>query len=180
MDESLITVRYAKALFSLAGEKNLVPDLKKDMETLLQLSVESVEFVQLLENPVINATKKTEVFNTVFSGKVHPYTLDFLKIVAKNRRETYIPAICRNFIDFFKKEQGLTSVVLTTSTAINKPVREAIIALLKTEINSNIELKTIIDADIIGGLILRIDDKQLDASVTGQLHNIKNNLKQTN
>lgn len=179
MNQSLITVRYAKALFELAEEKQLVEQLKEEMETILQLTEESREFALLLESPVIATAQKIETLATVFSGKLHEYTLKMLQLVTENKRESYLPAISRHFLTLYFNKKGIRQATVTLPTESNPETIQKLKETLEKQFNASIELKTIIDPQIIGGMVLRIDDQQLDGSVSGKLRRIKSHLRET-
>jgi len=179
MDQSAITVRYAKAFFSLAKEKNLQETLKSDVELIFSICEKSSDFILLLETPIVKTMKKVELFTLIFSGKIHDHTLNFLKLIAENKREIYIPGICRNFLSLTRKDQNIKTAVLTTASEIETDTVKKIKKLIEKELGTKIELSTKVNSNIIGGLILRLEDKQCDASVTTQLKKIKQTLLET-
>ena len=71
MDQSAITVRYAKAFFSTAKEKNLLDTLKKDIQLVLEICENSADFILLLESPVVKTSKKVELIRSIFSKKIY-------------------------------------------------------------------------------------------------------------
>jgi len=179
MDQSAIAVRYAKAFFSIAKEKKMLDVLKRDLQLVLEVSEASSDFIFLLESPVVKTSKKKELFNSIFDKKVNKLTLSFLLLIAKNKREVHIPGICRNFLSLTRKDLNIRSAVITTATDISKETINKIESLIAKELNAKIELRNEINTDIIGGMILRIDDKQYDASVFTQLKKIKQKLLET-
>ena len=179
MDQSAINVRYAKAFFSIAKEKNMLNTLKTDIELVLNICQNSSDFVLLLESPVVKTSKKIEVVSTIFKKKIHESSLQFLLLITRNKREIHIPGICRNFLSLSRKDQNIKSAVITTATEIKKDTISKIETLIAKELNAKIELTSEVNADIIGGMILRVDDKQYDASVSTQLKKIKQSLLET-
>lgn len=179
MDQSAITVRYAKAFFSLAKEKNILDTLKKDVELVAGVCKESADFILLLESPIVKTSKKIALITSIFSGKVDELTLNFLHLVTQNKREIHIPAICRNFLGLTRADQNIKSAVLTTATEINSETIKKIETLMGKELNAKIELSTTVKPEIIGGIVLRLDDKQYDASIATQLKKIKQKLLET-
>ncbi|NOY95207.1 MAG: ATP synthase F1 subunit delta [Chlorobi bacterium] len=179
MDESLITVRYAKAFFSLAKEKQLLEPLKSDIEAIASVCNKSVEFNLLLESPIVKASKKTNIISIIFKGHIHELTLRFLALVTENKRETHIPGICRNFLALYRKGQGIKSATVTTASKISSATLKKIQAVMEKEFNTKIELTEKVNPSLIGGMILRVDDKQLDASVATQLKKIKTKFLET-
>ena len=176
MNQSSITVRYAKAFFSTAKEKDLLEVLKADINLVYNVCDESTDFILLLDSPVVKTSKKAQLINTIFKGKINDLTLNFLQLVIKNKREVHIPGICRNFLGLTRVEQNVKSAMLTTASEINPDSLKSIEKMLEKELNATIELSIKIKPELIGGLVLRLDDKQLDASVSTQLKKIKHKL----
>ena len=179
MAQSAITVRYAKAFFSLAKEKNLQDTLKSDIELIFSVCEKSSDFTLLLENPIVKTRRKVELFTLIFSDKIHSHTHNFLKIIAENKRENHIPDICRNFLSLVRKDQNIKTAVITTASELEADTVKKIEKLLEKELNAKIELSTKINPNIIGGMILRLEDKQCDASIAAQLKKIKQTLLET-
>lgn len=176
MEISAIRVRYAKAFYALAKEKNAIEMLKADIEKVFNICSQSSEFVHMLESPVVSTSKKAELITKIFKNEVNPLTLKFLLLILKNNREEYIPGICHNFLDLNRKDQNIKSARLITAFEIDQKTINKIKSLLEKELKATVELNSVVDQDIIGGLILRIDDKQYDASVATQLKKIKQEL----
>lgn len=173
MDYSIITVRYAKAFFLLAKEKNLLEVFKTDMETISGIVEGSSDFILLLESPVVKTSKKVKLISQIFSGSVHELTLKFLTLITINKRETHIPGICRNFLDLTRREMGIKTAMMTTATGMDEATLGKAKQIIEKEFDSKIELAQKINPEIIGGLVIRIEDKQIDASVLSQLKKIK-------
>jgi F-type H+-transporting ATPase subunit delta len=95
----------------------------------------------------------------------------------KNGRESFIPAIARNFIHETKKYKGITESVLTTAVKVDYKIKKQIIDLISGVFKTQVELKETIDPEIIGGFILRIDDNYIDGSLKNKLRKIKKELK---
>ena len=179
MDESAIAVRYSKAIYSLARDKKIIDTLKSDMELISGVCNQSADFNFLLKSPVVRTSEKSMLITQIFKNKIHPLTLDFLMLITRNNREIFIPDIARDTLAFIRKEKNIKTAVITTAVKIDQSVISEIKTLLEKELSGKIELASKVNPDIIGGLILRIDDKQLDASVNTQLRNVKKKLLKT-
>ena len=179
MDQSAITVRYAKAFFSTAKEKKKLDKLKTDLQLVFEVCNTSDDFILLLESPIVKTSKKADLVSKIFSGKIDELTLNFLMLIVENKREVHIPGICRNFLDLTRKDQNIKSAVLTTAADVDAATLKNVEELLAKELNASVELSTQVNPDILGGLVLRIDDKQYDASVATQLKKIKQTLLET-
>ncbi len=175
MNESKISVRYAKALFDLALEKNILEEVKKDVEMLGQVC-EIPEFKDFLKSPIISISDKQEIFLNIFQKNVNPYVSEFLRLLTKERRETFLKIITLNFLTLYRKTLGIKEVELTTCTEISEQTRAKIVQMLTISLKSRIDIKHKVDENIIGGFVLRVDDQQMDASVKTQLKNMRNQL----
>lgn len=179
MNESIITVRYAKSFFLLAKEKGLLSKLKTDIESVMQICNQSVEFILFLESPVVKTSRKIKLLNQIFSGSIDALTLKFLILLTANKRESYIPGVCRNFLDLTRKDIGIKTAVVTTAAKMSDKTLALIQQIVERELNSKIELAGRVNPDILGGIILRIEDKQFDSSLATQLKKIKASFLET-
>ncbi|MFV0377226.1 MAG: ATP synthase F1 subunit delta [Mangrovibacterium sp.] len=179
MDHSKVSIRYAKAFFSLAKEKNLLIPLRKDVELVFQLCQKSTDFRLLLESPVVKTSQKIKLAKAIFSQQLNPLTMKFLELVFSNNRESELAGICRNFLLFYRQNLGVKTATITTAVEMDTTILEQIQAKLEKELKAQVELNKQVDPKLIGGFVLRIDDQQVDASVSAQLRKVKEKLLQS-
>lgn len=175
MNDSKISVRYSKALFELALERNILDKVLEDIKLLYELC-QMPEIKEMLESPVIPPTTKKEVLGGLLNGKVDELTLSFVDLIIKNGRETFIPAIARRFLYIFKNYKGITESSITTAVKLDEKVVKEVEEFIAKKFNTTVDLKQNVDKDIIGGFILRIDDNYIDASVKNKLKIIEKEL----
>lgn len=179
MDQSKINVRYAKAFFSLAKEKGLTGELQKDAGLISSVCSSISDFIVLIESPIVSSSGKIKAIKSIFEGKVNPLSLNFLALIVENRREKYIPGIFRNLEELYRKDEGIKTAILTTAMPLDEAIVGQIRQSLEIEFGAKVELSQIIDEELIGGFVLRIDDNQYDASISAQLKKIQEKLLQT-
>ncbi len=179
MDHSKINVRYAKAFFGLAKDKNLTLDLRKDAALILSVCETSSDFNRLIQSPVLKTSQKIDVIKRIFTGHVHELSLNFLTLIAGNKRESFIPGIFRNLEDLYRGEEGIKSAIFTSAQPVSESLIEEIRKILETQFNAKVELSQKVDTNLIGGFVLRVDDKQYDASLSTQLKKIREQLLHT-
>jgi F-type H+-transporting ATPase subunit delta len=175
MNESIISVRYSKALFNLAKEKGTLEVVKNDMDAVFTLMKESNELQLLFQNPVLKPSKKSEAVDQIFKS-FNTSTLSFIKLLIKNRREEHLMDISRYFLDKYMHYKGIENATFTSATTVDKSMLENIKQLIRTLLKTEVELTTSVDERLIGGFILRVGDKQFDASVHSKLNQIKQKL----
>jgi F-type H+-transporting ATPase subunit delta len=176
MNESKISVRYAKALLQSAQDKKNLDAVYQEMIQLHQLFRQVHEFGLFLHNPIVPQSKKLKMIRTVFSDKVTELTLAFLEMIVQNKREMYIQDITRRFLDDYKHHKGITTVILTTVVPVDQELKKQIVQLIEENYKTTVELEERQNEHLIGGFIIRIDDNMMDASVAKELRNLRKEL----
>jgi F-type H+-transporting ATPase subunit delta len=177
MKAGRIAVRYARALFLSAREHNVLDTVREDMEMILAAVTDLTELKSLLESPVVETRRKTLVLVSLFEGKVGDLVLDFIRLVTGNNREEYLAAICRHYNKLYKEEMGIMMASIETAAHLTEETRQEMLAIITRVFKAEIELKEDVNKDLIGGFVLRVEDKQLDSSVKGKLRRIKKELQ---
>ena len=178
MNESQISVRYAKALFQSAAEQHLLDDVYKDME-VLSSTCKLEDFQYMLLVPTLQPSQKIRLVGDIFEKNISKLSLSMINLVIKNKRESFLPGIARNFKDLYRKERGISTASLITAQQVDESEMDGIRKLIKKAYDSEVELTTAVDGNVIGGFILTIEDMRYDASVANNLKNLKKQLLQT-
>jgi F-type H+-transporting ATPase subunit delta len=175
MNDSKISVRYSRALFQSALEKEILDKVNQDMILISEIC-KVPETKEFLHSPIIIPSKKMDILHKILGENVEKITLSLIDLVVKNGRESFLPAIARVFIDETRKYKGITKSVLTTAYKVDEKVKKQIRQLISDVFSTKAELEEVIDPEIIGGFILRIDDNYIDASVRTKLNRIRKEL----
>ncbi len=177
MNTNRISVRYAKALFELSLESNKANKVNEDVKLFIE-TCNIPDFKLVLENPVIAPSKKMKVFKEIFNDKIDVLSMRFLELLTKNKRESYLKNISRNFLQIYRKHYGIKSMNLTTAFRINHKLQNQIIKIIGKKFNSKIELNKTVERNIIGGFVLTVEGNLYDASILGKLKKIESELLQ--
>jgi F-type H+-transporting ATPase subunit delta len=177
MNLSRIPVRYAKAIFMLAKEQNLLLQVYEDFNLIKNTIAPIENFKNIITSPIIKPKDKIEFFNKIFTGKINDITLNFLKFIVEKDREAFLPEITIYFKELYRKEYNIKEIVVTTTNPISSESKEKISNLVEGHLKCNTEIQNITTDKIIGGVVIRVDNNQLDLSVTTQLKKIKKSLK---
>ena len=172
-------VRYAKALRQLAEEKNLLDAIVADVKLIHNTIEKSRELELLLQSPLVKSDKKGEVLSSIFGSKINELTLNFIKQLLSQGRENILKTVCEEYINQYNAIRNIAKVSVTTSVPLTNELRTELVQKIKSDYNlSEVELTEKVDQNLIGGMVLRIGDKQLDASIRRQLNDIKQELVQ--
>jgi F-type H+-transporting ATPase subunit delta len=178
MNESQISVRYAKALFQSASEQQILDEIYKDME-VLSSTCQLEDFQYMLVVPTLQPSQKIKLMGQIFENHFSKISISMINLVIKNKRETYLPGIARYFRDLYRKEKGVRTATLLTAQAVDEVTMNRIRKLIKKAYDAEVELTASVDGELIGGFMLTIEDKRYDASVASNLRKLKKQLLQT-
>jgi F-type H+-transporting ATPase subunit delta len=170
-----VASRYAKSLIDLAVEKNQLEAVRNDMKLISLVCLQNHDFINLLESPIVNTDKKQAIFKSIFGNKVTEITISFLNLIAVKRREQYINAIAKAFDEHYKILLNITSATVHSAVALDDKLKNEILNLVKQTTTGNVELIQKVDATLIGGFVLTINDKQIDQSVKRKLNDLRKN-----
>lgn len=174
MQNPRLASRYAKSLLDLAVEQNSLEDTLQDVQLLEAVCGQSRDFCIMLRSPVISADKKEAVIGAVFNERMRPLTQAFVNLLVNKGREGALPEIASAFISQYKKLKSIRTVKLTTAAPVNDNVTEAIRSKVAASMpGQQVEMKVSVDPELIGGFVLEMDDKLVDASVRRDLQDIK-------
>ncbi|GHN00463.1 ATP synthase subunit delta [Cytophagales bacterium WSM2-2] len=174
MADSRVASRYVKSLLSLAIDQKAVEVVHKDMQMFDQVCRTNREFSNMLKSPIIRHEKKKDILEALFKGKVNPLTLAIIEIITKKNREPLLPAIAHEFHNAYNEYKGIEKATVTTTIAVDSKLKGEIEAIVK-KLSSKKEVELIekVDKDLIGGFILNVGDRQIDASVKNKLKSLK-------
>ena len=177
MSVSKIANRYAKSFIDLGKEKNQLDELISDLKSFLEMTANK-DFSVFLKSPIINADKKLNVFNAMFEDKVHEETMAFFRMVVRKGRENILPQIIQNVLDRYNQRLGITKVNITSASQLSENEINKITEKLKKSslVIDRIEFVKNIDPALLGGFIIEIGDKLIDASIAGKMKKIRKEL----
>jgi len=169
MQGTRVASRYAKAFINLTIEQGLLEQAYKDMQYILQVCKIEHELVVFLKSPVIKTDKKLAVLKELFSGKINKITEAYIHLITNKKREVYLVEIAQEFLNQYKTKKNILTAVITSASGLDDAARKAVINLVKGNGTNEVVLQEKIDTDIIGGFIIRVGDKQVDASISRKL-----------
>jgi F-type H+-transporting ATPase subunit delta len=169
----IVANRYAKSLLQLAVEKGQLEKVFADMQFVQSVYSGNKDFVTFLNSPIIKTDKKLAVLKAVFTGNISDMSLNFFTILAGKHREMYMGSIAKAFIEQYKEHKNILTAVITSATGIDATVRAKVLELVKKTTKGEVELIEKTDKTLIGGFVLRIGDKQVDASISRKLNDLR-------
>jgi len=174
MTGALVATRYAKALLDLSIEQKVLNDTYNDMALINKTISENTDLNSLLKSPVVNTDKKQNILDKIFQTKISELSYKFLLLITSKKRESLISIISLSFINQYKKANNIIEVELTSAVELEHKQKNKIISLINKNDKATIEIKETINSDILGGFIVKIEDKQIDSSLTKEIRELRN------
>ena len=166
--------RYAKSLLDLAVEKDQLEPVYQDMVLMDTLIKASPELGRMLKSPVIKGDKKEKILDALVKGRLGVISSSFTRLLVKKGRESYLPEIVTAFIQQYKDLRGIHIVSLVTAIPLTEELKSVIVKKISESAHlKQVELRTKVNPDIIGGFILEVDAQLIDASILYDLNAIK-------
>ena len=173
-------IRYAKALLTFAIERKELDTVNADVLALQEAVKGSQELALMMNSSVIQEGKKVDIYKALFADKISATTLNFMILIAKNSRSSFLPHILDAFQTQYKAHKNIVTVDITTASAMDEELKNELVAFLKKEApETTIEINEEINKDLIGGFIFRTATHQIDASVANRLKTLRRDLNNT-
>lgn len=171
---SRVASRYVKSLLDLAVSQGQLEKVHADMKLFSNTIDNSRELELMLKSPVIRHDKKNAILASIFKGKVTVLTMAFIDILTRKNREPLLPEIVREFHNAYNVYKGIGKASVTTTVPMDAKTRSQFETLVKKLADKKeIELDEKVDKELIGGFILNVDDRQIDASIRNSLKKLK-------
>lgn len=170
---SEIAEPYAQALMSLAESHDITRSVGEDCRSILEILEESAELRTFISSPVIKDEDKRSVLNRILGDDIHHYLRNFIMLLVDKRRIVFLEAICEQYLALLRKLTNTVLAEVTASTELSDGQRRDVIDKIKALTGAeSVELKTDVDPDLIGGVIIKVGSQVFDASLRGQLRRI--------
>ena len=171
--------RYASALFELALESNAVADVQRDLKALDALIAESPDLMRLVRSPVFSAEEQAKALSAVLDrAGIKGIAANFLKVVASNRRLFAVREMIRGFNALVAKHRGEVTAQVIVAEKLNDARMAEIKDALKSVTGKNVQVDVSVDPAMIGGLVVKLGSRMVDASLRTKLNSIKFAMKE--
>lgn len=169
---SRAAIRYAKAILETAISSGRANQVNEDMKSIITAIDSSADLKEFLASPIITSEVKMKALSEVF-GSVQGDTKSLFRLLQENKRFEILAAIATQYNAQFDEMNGVEVAKVTTAFPITADLEAKILAKAATISTKKLTIQNTIDPSIIGGFILRIGDKQYNASVSNRLQELK-------
>jgi F-type H+-transporting ATPase subunit delta len=177
-EAAILARRYGGALYELADEQKQLDAVAADLRNLKILAAESAEFKSIIHNPRLTRAQLMQTMKSVSdSAKLSKLTANFLGLAAKNRRLNALPAMIDGFLDQLAESRGEYTAEVSSASALSAQQQEQLSRKLADLTGGKMHLMLREDKSLLGGVIVKMGSRLIDASVRTKLERLERQLK---
>lgn len=171
---SSLAERYATALFDLADERRGLDAVAADLRTLRDMIAASHDLVRLLRSPVLSRDEQGQAVAALAErAGLSELTRNFLGVVAGNRRLFAVPQMIEAYLKKLAERRGEVTAEVTVAQPLNEARQAALAEQLRRAIGGRVAIDIRIDPSLIGGLVVKVGSRMVDASLASRLQRLR-------
>ncbi|MCS7460001.1 F0F1 ATP synthase subunit delta [Paenibacillus doosanensis] len=177
--DTIVAKRYAKALFELAQEQNLIAQVEEELQSVAAVLRDNGDFAKLVKHPGIGAEAKATMLKSIFEGKLSAITFNTLLLLVEKGREELLDALATYFTAIASDALGQAKATVYTPVDLSETELGSIAAKFSAVTGKQIRVESVLDKSLLGGIQVRIGDRLYDGSLAGKLERLKKTLNQS-
>ena len=170
---------YGESLYELARDESLTSLIGEQLAVLQTVFQQEPDFIRLLSSPNLTKAERCQILDDSFRGKVHPYLLNFMKILTEKGYMRYFSDCCDAYTEHFDQDNGILRVTAVTAVAMSPEQEAKLKEKLSRTTGKEIALRNRIDPRVLGGIRLDYDGQRLDDTVSHRMDAIRGLLSKT-
>ena len=168
-----ITTPYAEAFLQVAESRNEVDQVVDQAKAVLGLWNDCPEFSEAMASPVLESDSKKAALEKLFSEQVTPSFLNLLKLLADRQRIGLLDSVLERLLELYREQRNIALATVTSAVALNEEQQSDLLRKIQSVAGTdNLELSLKVDPDLIGGFIVSVGSKVIDASLAGQVRRL--------
>lgn len=168
--------RYGGSLYDLAVEEQLEDRLLAELDTVTAVLRENPEYLRLLSTPSIPKKERASLLGEAFGGAVHPYLVNFLKLLCDNGILRELNGCAKEFRARYNKAHGIVEVRAVSAVALSAAEKDKLVKKLQSVTGKRIDLTVKVDPAVLGGVRLEMEGVQLDGTVRSRLEALRGDI----
>lgn len=175
----LIGKRYGQALFELALESGDLDTREEEIRLMVDTFTSEEEFFNILNHPKLSKKDKLDMLKAIFEGKVCDDFVGFLYLTVDKSRQEHIVDILNYTLARIEEYNGFVTAHVESAVPLADIDKKLIVSKLEAQTGKKITLEAVVDESLIGGLIIRINDRIVDNSIKRNLHRMALDIYET-
>ena len=175
---NVIADRYAQALFEVGEETQTTNELYQELSELVVILNENKDLYNFLKSPLIGREDKKNVMKNIFENQLSDNMNNFLKIVIDKDRMSAIENIKESYKNLLNDKNNILEGTVVTAVSLNEQEIKDLEKNLSIKYNKNVTLNNVVDETILGGVLVKLGNQEIDGTVKTRLAKIKKQLSQ--
>lgn len=172
-----VDITYGNALFELALEESKLDSLYEEAASLIAILNDNQELIKLLNHPQVSKEEKKNIVTNTFDGRVSDELTGLIAMVVEKGHVAQLVSILNYFVKQVKKEKNIGVATVKSAVELSEAQKKAIEQrLIETTVYDTMEIDYSVDKALIGGLVIRIEDRVVDSSIKTKLENMSRTL----
>ncbi len=168
-----ITTPYAEAFLQVASSRKEVDKVVEQAKEILLLWNDCPELSEAMSSPVLEVDAKKAALQKLFGDKVSPSFLNLLKLLADRQRIGLLDAVLERLLELYREQRNIALATVTSATPLNKDQQADLLKKIQTVAGTDkLEINLKVDPDLIGGFVVSVGSKVIDASLAGQVRRL--------
>ena len=164
---------YGEALYLLCSEEGLDAAVLDEVCAVAGAFEESPDYVRLLNNRALSVESRLQILDEGFSGRVHPYVLNFMKILTERGAIADFGGCAEQFRQMYLKAHNIVEAKVTTAVALTEAQQKDLTARLEKISGSTVQMKMFVKPELLGGVLVEMDGQRYDNTVKHRLEDIR-------
>lgn len=175
---NIIASRYAEALFQVGEESNSTEKLYNELKAVVDIIKDNKEFANILKSPIVSKEDKKDLILNVFGSQIDKEMSNFMKVLADKDRLSLIASIQEAFKALLNDKNNILEGVAITAVPMKEEEVKGLQAKLSAKYNKTVILKNEMDESVLGGVLVRLGNEEIDGTVKNRLDKMKEQLSQ--
>lgn len=168
-----ITTPYAEAFLQVAESRKEVDEVVAQSKAILELWNNCPAFGEAMSSPVLESEAKKTALEKIFAKEVTPSFLNLLKLLADRQRIGFLDSVLERLLELYREQRNIALATVTSASALNEEQQSDLISKVQTFAGTdNLEIDLKVDPELIGGFVVNVGSKVIDASIAGQVRRL--------
>lgn len=168
---------YGSALYLLCEEEHLSDVCLAQLHTLRELLLQNPDYYRLMDAPTVSKAEKLEALDEAFGSNVHPYILNFMKILTENGYFSFFGACCDEFAERYNADRNICIAKITSAVPLTDEQQQRLREKLEAETGKSVVMQLFVDPALLGGVRAELDGRLIDGTVKNKIDSIRDNLR---
>jgi len=176
---NIVSERYALSLYEVAKDAKKDELFLSELTAVCEIFAQNPDFLKVLSTPSIALEEKQTVLKNVFAERMEPFLLNFLMLITEKNRIGLVSDMCEAYKEMYYLENGIAEVCAVTAQPMSEALTEKLRQKMCKVTGKKVVLKTAVDPTLLGGIVVKVDNKQFDTSLRTRLSEMAQQLSNT-